>query len=241
MRRLPKSNHTKLTRQTDRLLAHGMVTERASSSEASNHKPWKVGEDFSCPSLLEGLKQDSLCCHENAGDMWRNILFVTERRKVKCSCMQTLSNLGFRQYLFTSIKKKQLPAIFSSFIPCFFSLAPSLFLLLTYSFSPPRNAESRRCTGTAVPRRERSFLPTRLHAVRTRNTLPFTRAYIFLSLTHKNSLARTSVLDTCSQGATITETKATMPADLSLRYRPVSVFTPPPPIPDPFRAAIGFS
>ena len=82
MRPLSKSNDTKLTRQTDRLLPHGMVTERARSSEASNHEPRKVGEDFSCPSLLEGLKQDSLCCRENAGDMWRNFLFVTERRKV---------------------------------------------------------------------------------------------------------------------------------------------------------------
>ena len=92
-----------------------------------------------------------------------------------------------------------------SLITCFLLLAPYLFLLHTCSFSPPRNAESRCCTGTAVPRRERSFLRTRLHAVRTRNTFPFSRAYILLSLTHKNSLARTSVSDTCSQEATMNE------------------------------------
>ena len=206
MRPLSKSNDTKLTRQFDRLLAHRMMTERPRSSEASNHEPWKVGEDFSSASLSEGLKQDSLCCHENAGDMWHNFFFVTERRKVKCSFMQLLSNLGFRRYLFTSIKKTTAGHLLTcSLITCFLLLAPYLFLLHTCSSSPPRNAESRCCTGTAVPRRERSFLRTRLHAVRTRNTFPFSRAYILLSLTHKNSLTRTSVSDTCSQEATMNE------------------------------------
>ena len=80
------------------------------------------------------------------------------------------------------LKKKQLPAIFSPVPSPRASLAPSLFLLHTCSFSPPRNAESRCCTGTAAPRRERSFLPTRLHAVRTKNTLPRTRPCILISL-----------------------------------------------------------
>ena len=104
---LPKSNDTKLTKQTDRLLAHRIVTERPRSSAASNHEPWKVGEDFSSPSLLKGLKQDSLRCHESAGDMWRNFFFVTEWRKVKCSFIQLLSNLDSAGTS-SSLSKKQL-------------------------------------------------------------------------------------------------------------------------------------
>ena len=121
---------------------------------------------------------------------------LSEWRKVKCSFMQLLSNLGFRRYLFTSIKKKQLPAIFSPVPSSLASshLLQSFFLLLTCSFSPPRNAELRCCTGAAASRRERSFLQTLLHAVRTRNTLPRTRARILLSLHTR------IVPDTCSQG-----------------------------------------
>ena len=113
-----------------------MVTERPRSSEASNHEPWKVGEDFSSPSLLKGLKQDSLYCHESAGDMWYNFSRCDRMEESQMLLHATSKQLGIPPVPLHLLKKHNCRPSFHLFLhhllllTCTTSLSSSHLLLL---------------------------------------------------------------------------------------------------------------